>query len=73
MVKLDVYLNIRYASNVILRSIVWKIGDEPISTAIIGCRVLESQDCDNRSMLMAARDRYGSDIDVNARLMDDVN
>lgn len=37
----------------------------------MGRRVLESRVCDNRDMLMAARDRYGEDIDMAERLKQD--
>lgn len=70
---MDVFLKIRHGSSLILRKINWKITNEDIPSPIIGRRVLESLGCDNREMLMAARDKYGDDIDVADRLATDGN
>lgn len=51
----------------------WKIAEESIPTPILRRRVLESLGFDNREILLAARDRYRSDRDVKASLMDDSN
>lgn len=71
--KLDVYLNIRHGLNLILRNIEWKITEQLIPTFLKGRRVLESLGCDNQKTVLAARDRYGSDVDIKARLMDGGN
>lgn len=44
-----------------------------LPTLIIGKIVLESLGCDNREMLMAARDKYGSYMNVKERLIEDGN
>lgn len=72
-VTLDVYLKIRHGSSLVLRNIEWKVAKEDVSVPIIGRRVLESLGCDNGKMLMAARDKYGEDIDVSHRLPHDGN
>lgn len=72
-VIMDVYLKIRHGSSLVLRNIEWKVARENIAIPIIGRRVLESIGCDNREMLMAARDKYGEEIDVAQRLDDDGN
>lgn len=72
-VKLNVFLQIRHGTRLVLRNIQWKVTKEDITLPIIGRKVLESLGCDNREMLMAARDKYGDEIDVNQRLEDDGN
>lgn len=67
VVKLDVYLHTRHGTSLILHNIIWKVSKEELRTPIIGRRVLESLGCDNREMLMVARDKLGEDIDVNMR------
>lgn len=49
------------------------ITEEKLALPIIGRSVLESLQCDNHERLLAARDRYGDDIDVVNRLKQDVN
>lgn len=72
-VDMNVFLQIRHASSLILRNVSWKITEEEIPSPIIGRRVLESLGCDNREMLLAARERYGDNIDVANRLQQDGN
>lgn len=70
---MDVSLGIRHGPNLILRNIVWKVLTENIQTPITERCVLKSLGCDNREMLMAARDKYGVVIDVTVRLSQDEN
>lgn len=72
-INLDVFLRTRHRSNLTLQNIVWKISTANIQMLIKGKRVLESLACNNREMLMAARDRYGGDINVTERLSEDRN
>lgn len=72
-VKSDVFLQIRHGTSLVLRNITWRVTKEQIKTPIIGRRVLESLGCDNRAMLLAARDRLGDNIDVIERLVEDGN
>lgn len=67
-VKIDVFLQTKHGSSFILKIISWKVTKEGLPTPIIGGRVLESLGCDNKEMLMAARDNYGDNIDVADRL-----
>lgn len=68
MVKLDVSSEVRHGTSLIIRNIVLKVADQDIYTLIIGRRVLESLECNNRDMLMASRDEFGNKIDVKKRL-----
>lgn len=72
-VKVDFRLQIRHRTCLILRNIIWKATDEALKTSIIGGRVLESLGCNNQEMLLAARDKFKSDIDVNQKLEEDNN
>lgn len=55
------------------RNVIWKVAKGDIEMPIIGRRVLESLGCDNREMLLAARDRFGDEIDVTKRFEEDGN
>lgn len=51
----------------------WRVAEEDIENPIIGRRLLESIGCNNQSMLAAARDQYGEEINVKKRLCEDGN
>lgn len=70
---LDAFLRITHGPNLTLQNIAWKASKETLPTPILGRRLLESLGCDNRVMLMAPRDKYGSDINVKERLIRDGN
>lgn len=67
-IRVDIFLRIRQRSRLILRNIVWKVSTENDQIPIIGRRVLESLGYENREMLLAAKDEYGEDIEVEERL-----
>lgn len=65
MAKTDVSLNVRHGSMLTLRGVTWLVCDRRgIDYAILGRNVLDALGLDNRTMLSAAKDRLGSDIDV---------
>lgn len=72
-VKLDTFLKICHGTRLFLPNKTWKVSEEEISTPITGRRVLESSRCDNCQLLIAARDKYGYDIDVTKRVRDNRN
>lgn len=59
---MDVFLQIRHGSSLILRNVNWTITKEELPSPILGRTVLKSLGCDNLDMLTAARDRYGGYI-----------
>lgn len=69
-VKIDIFLRIRHGSHLTVRNVVWKVSKESFETPIKGRSVLESLACDNLEMLMAAREKYGREIDVKEWLSD---
>lgn len=71
--NMDVFLHVRHGSSLIPRNMNWKMTKEEIQRSIIGRRELESPGCDNREMLMAARDKYGNEIDVAGPFVKDGN
>lgn len=72
-VALDVYLKMRHGSSLILRNNTWHIPKRGIQTPIIGRMVLQSLGCNNREVLIAAKDRLGNEIDVAKKLSKDGN
>lgn len=68
---LDVYLRINHSSSQILRNVECEITKEPIDTPVVGRRGLSLFGCDNREMLMTAKENHGEDIDVAKKLHDD--
>lgn len=73
LVFLDVFLQIRHRSSLILRNVNWKITNENRTTPTIKRGVLEFLACDNRRMFLAARNRMGDDIDVSEKPIQYVN
>lgn len=71
MTKVHKYFNARHPFNFILCDIEWKIAEKPLPTHIIGRRVLVCLACDEREMLLVARDIYGKDISVKDWIRDD--
>lgn len=67
-VILDIFLKIRHGLSLILKNVEWKIDKEDIPVPIIGRKELEYLGCDDRELLIAARDKYGEEIDVACRL-----
>lgn len=55
----------------LLHNIIWKVTDKELQTPIIGLRSLASLGCENRKMLIAARNKLGDDIGVKQRLTKD--
>lgn len=58
----------RQRSTMVLRKIEWKVRNEQVPVRIIGRKVFESLGLDKSEILIAARDKYGKDIDKAHRL-----
>lgn len=69
----DTHLRIGHGSSCVIRNITWKVTRELIGTPIIGRCELESKGCDNRTMLLAAKDIHGYFTDVEKLLKDESN
>lgn len=66
--NMDVLPQIRHGSALSLRSVGQKIMEKKVPLPIMGRKALQSLGCDNREIVMAARGRYGDDIDAENRL-----
>lgn len=65
---MDVYMQIRDGSNLILENVSWHVPEWRISSPINGRRVLDSIRCDNGLALQASGDRHSGGIDANKAL-----
>eukprot|EP00737_Agarophyton_chilense_P000949 gb/GEZJ01001057.1/.p1 GENE.gb/GEZJ01001057.1/~~gb/GEZJ01001057.1/.p1 ORF type:complete len:583 (-),score=92.79 gb/GEZJ01001057.1/:1849-3597(-) len=72
-VELDVHLRIRHGTQLVLRSVTWKIADTDLDCVIIGRQVLQALGCDNKAILAAACDQHNGIINIPEALERDSN
>lgn len=69
--NLDIFWRIKHGKCLVLRNLKWKMAIEDIPVPRRGRRSLLVLCYDNWEMLIADRDDYDEDIDVNRRIKED--
>lgn len=63
---MTVTLNVRHATQPVIRRVTWLVSESMMEHAILGRDVLSRLGLDNRSLMAAACDRFDGDVHVGA-------